>query len=92
MDDRKRLSKDMSPVTATEKEEMEKVPCREAVGSLLWLSNGTRPDISYAVSQVAKYMSDPGMEHWKAVKRILRYLKGSMDRKIVYNGKVALAL
>ena len=87
MDDRKRLSKDMSPVTAAEKAEMEKVPYREAVGSLLWLSNGTRPDISYAVSQVAKYMSNPGMEHWKAVKRILRYLKGTMDRKIVYNGK-----
>ena len=66
---------------------MEKVPYREAVGSLLWLSNGTRPDISYAVSQVAKYMSNSGMEHWKAVKRILRYLNGTMDRKIVYNGK-----
>ena len=35
MDDRKRLSKDMSPVTAAEKAEMEKVPYREAVGSLL---------------------------------------------------------
>ena len=53
------------------------------MGSLLWLSNVTRPDISYAVSQVSKYKSNPGMEHWKAFKRILRYLKGTMDRKIV---------
>ena len=50
------------------------------------IANGTRPDVAYAVSQVAKYMSNPGMEHWNAVKRILRYLKGSMDLKLTHNG------
>ena len=44
----------MSPTTEAEKAEMPEIPYREAVGTLLWLSLGTRPDISYAVSQVAK--------------------------------------
>ena len=57
------------------------------MGSLLWLSEDTRPDTSCAVPRVAKFMSNPGMGHWKAVKQILRYLKGTMDRKVVYNGK-----
>jgi hypothetical protein len=65
---------------------MEKYPYREAVGSLLWIANGTRPDIAFSVSQVAKFMSNPGMEHWEAVKRILRYLKGTQNVKITYNG------
>jgi hypothetical protein len=65
---------------------MATTPYREAVGSLLWVSNGTRPDIAYAVSQVAKYMTNPGQEHWVAVKRIMRYLKGTSDLEIVYNG------
>jgi len=49
------LSKSMSPSTDKEKAKMSKIPYREAVGTLLWLSLGTRPDICYAVSQVAKY-------------------------------------
>ena len=78
MDDRKRLSKDMCPVTTEQKAETEKNPYRETVGSLLQLSNATRPDISQDVSQIAKYMADPGSKHWKAVKRILRYLNGAI--------------
>jgi ATP-binding cassette subfamily B (MDR/TAP) protein 1 len=37
----------------------------------------TRPDIAYAVGVVSRYMSNPGTEHWEAVKWILRYLRGS---------------
>ena len=47
------LSKSMSPVSSEKKEEMSNIPYREAVGTLLWLSLGARPDICYAVSQVA---------------------------------------
>ena len=49
-----------------------------AVGSLLYLSLATRPDIAYAVSNVAKFSAKPTKEHWVAVKRILRYLKGTL--------------
>ena len=41
-------------------------------GSLLWLANGTRPDISLAVNLVAKYCCDPRVAHWNACKRLLR--------------------
>lgn len=57
---------------------------QSAVGSLLYLSHWTRPDITYAVSSAARYCADPKKEHWIAVKRILRYLKGTVDNGIEY--------
>jgi hypothetical protein len=51
---------------------------RSTVGSLQYLSL-TRPDIGFAVNKVSQFMQDPRDVHWSAVKRILRYLKGSFD-------------
>ena len=79
------LSKSMSPKTEEDRAKVKNIPYREAVGTLLWLSLGTRPDISYAVSQVAKYNDCYGIKHWEAVKRIYRYLKGSMDLGLKYS-------
>ena len=76
----------MAPTSSQGRIEMERIPYREAVGLLLWVANGTRPDVAYAGSQVAKYMANPGMEHWLAVKRIFRYLKGTKELKLTYNG------
>ena len=59
-----------------QKERMEKVPYASVVGSLMYTMLCSRSDISYAVRVVSRYQSNPGKEHWKAVKRILRYLKG----------------
>lgn len=73
------LSKSMSPTTVKERAEVSKLPYREAVGTLLWLSLGTRPDISYKGFLVAKYNDCYGMEHWKAVKRIFRNIKGTLN-------------
>ncbi|PKI78210.1 hypothetical protein CRG98_001381 [Punica granatum] len=50
---------------------------RSVVGSLQYLSL-TRPDIAYAVNQVCQFMHNPSVTHWLAVKRILRYLKGTI--------------
>ena len=47
------------------------------VGMLLFLSNNTRPDIAYAVSQVARFTHNPKESHAKGIKRIIRYLKGT---------------
>jgi len=57
---------------------------RQAIGSLNYLSNGTRPDISYAVSKIARAMQDPTEEDWINVKRIFRYLKGTANAKLIY--------
>ena len=56
-----------------------------AVGSLLYLSTATRPDITYAVSNVAKYCAKPTKQHWLAVKRIMRYLKGTLNYCLLYS-------
>ncbi|POM67806.1 LOW QUALITY PROTEIN: Integrase catalytic core protein [Phytophthora palmivora] len=50
---------------------------RETIGSLLWLSTCTRPDITMAVNYLARFVSSPTTAHWTAVKRVLRYLQGS---------------
>ena len=54
------------------------------VGSLLYIAIGTRPDISQAVGVVAKYSAQPSEAHLTAVKRIFRYLKGSIDITLKY--------
>jgi len=59
------------------------VPYREAVGSLLYITN-TRPDISCSVSLVAQKVNAPTTEDWADVKRIMRYLKGTVDYSLVY--------
>ena len=57
---------------------------QSAVGSLLYLSTRTRPDIAFAVGNVARYCSKPTKTHWTAVKRIFRYLKGTTRLGLLY--------
>ena len=52
---------------------------QSAVGKLLYLSTRTRPDIAFAVSTVAKFTAKPTEQHWTAVKRILRYIAGTIN-------------
>ena len=54
------------------------------VGSLLYLSTKTRPHIAYALSCVARFCAKPTKEHCTAVKRILRYLKGTSNLGLIY--------
>ncbi|KAG8481224.1 hypothetical protein CXB51_025964 [Gossypium anomalum] len=74
-----RLSSALSPQSDDEIEYMSHVPYSSAVGSLMYAMVCSRPDLSYAVSAVSRYMANPGKEHWKAVQWILRYLRGTTD-------------
>ena len=65
---------------------MRNVPYREAVGALMYAMLGTRPDISFAVTMVSKFSSNPGLTHWEAVKRIYRYLLGTKTLRLLYGG------
>jgi hypothetical protein len=59
---------------------------REAVGSLMFLMVCTRPDIAFAVGQVAQFSHNPKQAHWIAVQRILAYLKGTSKYGVTYGG------
>jgi hypothetical protein len=72
--------------TDEELEEMKEIPYMEAIGSLMYLSVCTRPDISFAVSHLSRYSQNPGPKHWTAVKRVFRYLKGTKSLGITYSG------
>ncbi|WVY90442.1 hypothetical protein V8G54_035956 [Vigna mungo] len=86
-----KLSKSQCPKNEEEKEEMSKVPYSSAVGSLMYAMVCTRPDIGYAVGVVSRFLSNPGKEHWEAVKWILRYLRGSAKRSLCFgNGDLKL--
>ena len=63
---------------------MVSIPYLSAVGSLMYLATSTRPDIAYSVGLLARFSSNPGMRHWAAVKHLMRYLKGTLDFKLVY--------
>lgn len=67
--------------------EMDGVPYKEAVGSLMYAMVATRADLAFAVSMVSQFMSRPGPLHWAAVKRIMRYLKGTLELKLCLGGK-----
>ncbi|KAF0731296.1 Reverse transcriptase Ty1/copia-type domain-containing protein [Aphis craccivora] len=63
------------------------VPYREAVGSLLYLSQITRPDITFAVNLVSRYLEKPLTIHWN-LKRIFKYLKGTFNYGLIYDSSV----
>jgi hypothetical protein len=55
------------------------------LGELQFLSNATRPDIAYAVNRLAAYTANPSLQHVGALKRLLRYLKGTKNLGITYS-------
>lgn len=63
------------------------VPYQEVVGSLMFLVQATRLNIAFAVGDVSRFNKEHNESHWKAVKRIFRYLKGTMNLKIRYKHK-----
>ena len=79
MDPSAPLSKSQSPVKLDDIAKMRNIPYREAVGSLMYVAMGTRPDIAFATSTVAQYSDNPGWKHWEAVNKIFRYLSGMKD-------------
>ena len=84
MDSSQKLTKDLSPTSKEEILEMQEKPYRELIGALIYLSNTTRPDIAFAVSTLSRFCSNPGKAHWIAAKRVLKYLKNTMDFKLIY--------
>ena len=53
----------------------------------MYLSVASRPEIRYAVSNLTRFSAKPTKEHWSAVKRVLRYLRGTINLGIHYKGE-----
>src|SRR3954467_11778971 len=86
----KTLSKTQSPAIAEEGEMMDKIPYALAIGSIMYDMLCTRPDVAHAISLTSRYQSDPGSEHWKTVKNILKYLRRTKYMFLVYEGEQEL--
>ena len=52
----------------------------------MYLASATRPDISFAVSKLSRFISNPGDDNWHALKRVMRYLNGTKSYGIHYTG------
>ena len=81
-----KLLKSDCPTSPQEVEAMAAVPYQQAIGAIMYAMQGTRPDIAYAVTALSQFSHNPGHVHWTGVKRLLRYLRGTIDYKITYAG------
>ncbi|CAM8956707.1 unnamed protein product [Rhodiola kirilowii] len=57
---------------------------KKILGCLMYSMVCTRPDIAHSVSMVSRFMSKPGKTHWDAVKWVLRYVKGSVGKGLMF--------
>jgi hypothetical protein len=57
---------------------------RQALGSLIYLMTCTRPDIAYSIGVLARFMQEPRELHWRFMKRLLSYVKTTMDYRLIY--------
>ena len=80
------LRKSDCPDTEAEKKRCKQFASvyRTGVGILLWIAGMTRPDVSYAASQLSKFVSNPGEVHFKCLQRVFKYLLGTKDEGLVF--------
>ena len=71
---------------------MKDVPYASAIGSIMYAMLCTRPDVCLAISLAGRYQSNHGVDHWTAVKNILKYLKRTKDMFLVYGGDKELVV
>ncbi|RVX17043.1 Retrovirus-related Pol polyprotein from transposon TNT 1-94 [Vitis vinifera] len=79
-----KFSLNQCPKNSLESQEMQKIPYASAVGSLMYAQVCTRPDIAYIVGMLGRYLSNPGMDHWRAAKRVMRYLQRTKEYMLTY--------
>lgn len=64
------------------------LPYRELIGILMFLCMGSRPDLSFAVNYFSRFQEGANINHWNHLKRTLRYIRGTVDLKLVFNENV----
>ncbi|MBW0514370.1 hypothetical protein O181_054085 [Austropuccinia psidii MF-1] len=58
---------------------------QQAIGSLNYLAHHSRPDVLFTVNQLSRYSTKPNRCHWSALKHLLRYLKGTRNKRLIYS-------
>ena len=71
-------------VSGTDDSSVDSTYYRQIVGSLIYIMGATRPDISFAVTKLSQHMSAPTVAHLNMAKHVLRYLKGSPDKGLIF--------
>ena len=64
---------------------MNDIPYNDLLGCLLWIALHTRPDVAQSVGVLCRFASNPGLQHWTGLKRILRYLAHTKNYGIRYS-------
>ena len=68
------------------------VPYRRVIGSLMWLIIGFRADLAYSIGRLSQHSESPTEYHWISVKRVLRYINGTKNHGILYDGSLPCEL
>ena len=84
MEPHTKLTNAQSPSTGTKYTAMQHIPYYEAISSLMYAALGTHPNISYAISTILCFCSNPRTPHWEAVRQIYRYLIDTKDLCLMY--------
>ena len=66
--------------------EIDPTPYQRAVGSLMYAMLGTRPDLAYSIGTLSQHSATPGNDHWAALQRVYRYLRGTSQLKLTFRG------
>ncbi|CAM8928804.1 unnamed protein product [Rhodiola kirilowii] len=82
------LSKSQSPKSDVEFAKMEQVPYANAIRSVMYAMISSRPDLSYVISLLSRFMSNPGPEHWLALKHVFAYIRSTLDVGLCYKKRL----
>ena len=83
---------DYKKMSRAEIDDIKKLPYRSLVGCLLYLSIGTRPNITFAVQQLSQYLDCYSYAHWNAAIHVVRYLSGTREHKLHLGGQTPIKL
>ena len=79
-----RFNLNQCPKNDFENEQMKNIPYASVVGNIMYVHVCTRLDISFVVSMLRRYKRNRGMDHWRAAKKVLRYLQGMKEYMLMY--------
>ena len=79
-----RFNLNQCPKNDFEREQMKNILYTSVVGNLMYAQVCTRPDIAFAVGVLGRSPSNPGIDHWRAAKKVMRYLQGIKNYMLMY--------